>query len=274
MFGIIGGSGFEKFDDFETIELLSRETPYGLASSGLKKVKVDGVEALFLSRHGEHHEQLPSEINYRANIFALKAHGAKSIISFSAVGSLKEAYAPGHMVIPFQYIDRTKGIRKSTFCGDGVVGHVSLAHPICEHAANGTRALAEKMDFKIHYGGTYICVEGPTFSTFAESISYRKLDADIVGMTNYPEYALAREAGVAYLPCCFITDYDCWNTDIPHVTLEEVLRVMRQNNAKGFAFLRSVLKSEKQLLADCTCDKSGLKFGLMSPPETLHSVLR
>src|SRR5262245_28382290 len=126
MFAIIGGSGFEKFDGFETLELLARETPFGPTSSGFKKVRIGGREALFISRHGEHHEVTPTEINYRANIFALKAHGARAVISFSAVGSLQEELAPGDLVIPTQYIDRTKGLRKHTFCGDGLVGHMSL----------------------------------------------------------------------------------------------------------------------------------------------------
>lgn len=273
MLAIIGGSGFEKFDGFQTLELLPRETPYGLASSGLKKVSIGGIDALFLSRHGDHHELTPTEINYRANIFALKAAGAKAIISFSAVGSLRREHAPGNMVVPFQYIDRTKSLRKHTYCGEGVVGHVSLAHPICEHIAEVARGLAVKMDFNTHFGGTYVCVEGPAFSTYAESMTYREMGADIIGMTNYPEYALAREAGVPYFPCCFITDYDCWNTEIPHVTLEEVIRLMKQNNAKGFKFLQELLRA---IPSDwnCACGESGLKNGLMSAPDSLHPVLR
>lgn len=274
MFAIIGGSGFEKFEGFKTLELLSRETPYGEASSGLKRVSVDGLEALFLSRHGDHHELLPTEINYRANIFALKKHGARAVISVSAVGSLQAAHAPGDMVVPSQYLDRTKGIRPHTFCGGGVVGHVSLAHPVCMHMASEAKVIAQKMDFKTAFGGTYVCVEGPTFSTYAESISYRSLNADIIGMTNYPEYALAREAGLAYLPCCFITDYDCWNTEVPHVTLEQVIAVMRANNSKAFTFVKALLKEGASLLSECTCSKQGLSSGLMSPPESLHPVLR
>src|SRR5688572_26964045 len=130
MWGIIGGSGFEKFDDFEVVELLPRETPFGLASSGFKRVRINGKEALFLSRHGEHHELTPMEVNYRANVFAFKKFGADAVVSFSAVGSLHQQYKPGDLVIASQYIDRTKGIRKHTFCGEGIVGHMSLAHPV------------------------------------------------------------------------------------------------------------------------------------------------
>ena len=269
MWAIIGGSGFEKFEGFEVVKALPRETPFGLASSGLKKVKVGGIEALFISRHGEHHELLPTEINYRANIYALKAQGAKAIVSFSAVGSLRAELAPGHMVIPFQYIDRTKGIRKHSFCGEGVVGHMSLAHPVCVDLAREVETLAKKEKFISHIGGTYVCIEGPNFSTLAESLNYRELPADIIGMTNFPEYSLAREAGLSYLPCCFVTDYDCWDTSRPHVTLDEVLTTMRLNNGKAFAVLNSILSSGQSLLKKCDCSEQGLKVGLMTPRESL-----
>jgi 5'-methylthioadenosine phosphorylase len=269
MWAIIGGSGFEKFDGFETIKAMPRETPFGLASSGFKKVRVAGQEALFISRHGEHHEDLPSEINYRANIFALKAQGARAIVSFSAVGSLRAEMAPGDMVIPLQYIDRTKGIRKHTFCGDGIVGHNSLAYPVSKELTLEVEKLTKKENFKSHIGGTYVCIEGPNFSTLAESLHYRELPADIIGMTNFPEYSLAREAGLTYLPCCFVTDYDCWDTSRPHVTIEEVINTMRLNNGKAFSLLQKILTSEKDLLAGCHCSEQGLKSGLMTPRESL-----
>lgn len=269
MWGIIGGSGFEKFEGFKTKELLNRETPFGEASSGFKKVQVGTQECLFLSRHGEHHELLPSEVNYRANIYAMKAHGAKGIISFSAVGSLRTELAPGDLVIPTQYIDRTKGGRKSTFCGEGVVGHVSLAHPMCEKSGALALNMVSEEEWKSHFGSTYVCVEGPTFSTYAESIAYREMKADIIGMTNYPEYALAREAGLCYLPCCFVTDYDCWDKSRPHVTLEEVITVMRQNNAKAFSLAEKVLADSANFFTDCECSSQGLKMGLMTPKESL-----
>lgn len=264
MWGIIGGSGFEKFDGFETVKILPRETPFGPTSTGFKKVRIAGAEALFVSRHGEHHEVGPSEVNYRANIYAMKLHGARAIASFSAVGSLRAELAPGDLVIPLQYIDRTKGVRKHSFCGDGIVGHMSLASPVCEFAARKVFAIAQEARIKAHLGGTYICIEGPNFSTYAESMSYRDLKADIIGMTNFPEYSLAREAGLSYLPCSFVTDYDCWDRSRPHVTLEEVLRTMRENNAKGFKILTHMLKSEGQILEQCDCADGGLKNGLMT----------
>lgn len=276
MLGIIGGSGFEKFEEFETVELLNRETPFGEAASGFKKVRVEGKEFLFISRHGDHHEHLPSEINYRANIYALKKLGAKAIVSFSAVGSLQKEFPPGDCVIPYQYIDRTKSIRAHTFLGEGLIGHVSLAKPICEVMAERTKELAKEFakeslstaNFKTHFGQTYVCIEGPYFSTKAESNAYRQMGGQIIGMSNFPEYALAREAGLPYLPCCFVTDYDCWDDSIAHVTVAEVIKVMKGNNAKAFSILKSILKSDEIYKGSLAYD-GGLKTGLFMPPEAI-----
>lgn len=273
MLGIIGGSGFEKFEEFETIELLERRTPFGDAASGFKKVKVDGTEFLFISRHGDHHEHLPSEINYRANIFAMKKMGAKAIVSFSAVGSLRKEFAPGDLVIPYQYIDRTKSLREHTFLGEGLIGHVSLAKPICEVMASRAQALVANLNFKTHFRQTYVCIEGPYFSTKAESNTYRQMEADIIGMSNFPEYALAREAGLPYLPCCFVTDYDCWDDSIPHVTVEEVIKVMRDNNAKAFAILKEILKTP-DIHADSLAYEGGLRTGLFMAPDAIPGEKR
>ena len=268
MWAIVGGSGFEKFEGFKPLENLSRETPFGLCSSGLKKVEVAGQEVLFLSRHGENHELLPSEVNYRANIFALKKYGARAILSFSAVGSLHQEYKPGDMVVPTQYLDRTKGLRAHSFCGQGLVGHMSLAHPVCRQAVSRLQELMsqpELSSWDSHFCKTYVCIEGPNFSTQAESNSYRQMGAHIIGMTNYPEYALAREAGLTYLPCGFVTDYDCWDDNIPHVTLSEVLEVMRKNNAKAFKVAEKVVSTGPDLYQDCQCKEEGLKNGVMTP---------
>ena len=274
MLAIIGGSGFEKFEGFQVLEKLPRATPFGETSSGFKRVSVNGVEALFISRHGEHHEVLPTEINYRANIYALKALGARAVLSFSAVGSLQPQLQPGELVIPLQYIDRTKGIREHTFCGSGIVGHMSLAHPVERKSAERVFAIAQKEGVKGHLGGTYVCIEGPNFSTYAESVHYRALNADIIGMTNYPEYALAREAGLAYLPCCFVTDYDCWDQSRPHVTLEEVITIMRQNNGKAFKILSRVLAEEAGVLEGSRAAEEGLKTGLMTPMDAVPAKHR
>jgi len=169
MWSIVGGSGFEKFEGFEVIRELDRSTPFGVCSSGLKLVRVSNTEAIFLPRHGSNHELLPSEVNYRANIYAIKRHGATKLISMSAVGSLKKDYKPGDLVIPFQFIDRTKSIRKHTFCGEGLVGHVSLAKPVSAPLSDIVLKLRETLGFNIHFNGTAVCIEGPCFSTQAES---------------------------------------------------------------------------------------------------------
>lgn len=269
---IIGGSGFENFEGFQVIEKLDRETPFGLCSSGLKKVKINNIECLFLSRHGEHHEHLPSEVNYAANIFALKKHGARAIVSFSAVGSLKKEYKPGDVVFPNQYIDRTKSQRRVTFLGQGLIGHVSLAKPICGVMENNLKNVLKKMapnDFDFHFGATYVCIEGPYFSTQAESKAYQQSGATIIGMTNFPEYALAREAGLPYLPCCWITDYDCWDDSIPHVTVQEVIRVMKNNNTKAFLILKEMLQLGSELWLNSLAPEGGLRTGLFMPEEAI-----
>lgn len=268
MIGVIGGSGFEKFDEFEVIELLDRETPFGLAASGFKRVRVGSHEFLFMSRHGEHHEHLPSEVNYRANIYAMKKMGVKAIVSFSAVGSLEKECAPGDLVIPNQYIDRTKGIRKHTFLGEGLIGHVSLAKPICDQMEKALKELVVKHSFKTHFDKCYVVIEGPYFSTKAESNSYRQMNANIIGMTNFPEFALAREAGIPYLPCCFVTDYDCWDDSIPHVTVEEVIKVMKGNNAKAFALFKDILAAGP-IWENSSAPMGGLKTGLFMAPDAI-----
>lgn len=273
MIGIIGGSGFEKFEDFKTVELLPRETPFGQTSSGFKKARFENTEFLFISRHGDHHELLPSEINYRANIYAMKKMGVTSLISFSAVGSLAKEFAPGDLVVPHQYIDRTKSLRKSTFLGEGLIGHVSLAQPICKVMSENLTHQKSKFDFKIHFGQTYVCIEGPYFSTQAESLAYRQMGAQIIGMSNFPEYALAREAGLPYLPCCFVTDYDCWDDSIPHVTVDEVIKVMKGNNAKGFQILKALLATEN-LSKDSAAYNGGLRTGLFMPKEAIPADKR
>ena len=235
MWAIIGGSGFEKFSGFETVENLDTSSPFGESSSGLKKVLLNGKELIFLSRHGQNHEKLPCEINYRANLFALKKNGATGVLAFSAIGSLREELHPGDLVIPTQYIDRTKGGRNHTFLGDGLVGHVSLAKPVCKKTAQKILRLTKsRNDYKSHTERTYITIEGPYFSSQAESHFFRQMGADIIGMTNFPEYALAREAGLGYMPLCFVTDYDCWREETPHATARGVAEVAQGNNKKAF----------------------------------------
>lgn len=262
MWAIIGGSGFEKFDEFKLIKELERETPYGDASLGLKLVELDGTRILFLPRHGSDHSLSPSEVNYRANIFALKKYGANKVLSVSAVGSLRKELAPGDLVIPSQYIDRTKSLRKATFCGDGVVGHVSMAEPTSKSLEKEVHQFIKEISFNVHFDKTYVCIEGPTFSTKAESHMYRGFGADIIGMTNVPECHLAREAGMSYLPFSFVTDYDCWKEDHPPVTLQEVVSIMKGNNAKAFALAKLLIpKTTNHITKE---REMGLKTSIMS----------
>jgi 5'-methylthioadenosine phosphorylase len=273
MWAIIGGSGFEAFEDFEIIERPSIETPFGKTSSGFAKIKLAGQEGLFIPRHGSHHEMMPTEVNYRANIFALKKMGATRVLSISAIGSLKKEFKPGDMVVPDQYIDRTKGVRNPSFCGDGFVGHVSLAKPVHADVIEFAKNLKSKLDFPMHLKATYVCVEGPYFSTQAESKNFIQMGANIIGMTNFPEYALAREAGLAYFPACFVTDYDCWDDEIPHVTLEGVMEIMRQNKSKAFQLAKLVFTEGQALLPKGVPDL-GLKYAVFTPAEAIPAQKR
>ena len=261
MLAIIGGSGFEDFAGIKTIAPLSQDTPYGQASSGIQRIEAFQNECIFVPRHGKDHELSPSEVNFRANFFALKQAGVNRILSFSSVGSLRKDIAPGDLVVPSQFIDRTKGTRQSTFCEQGLVAHVSLAQPIWVQAKDFLQSNAWLFSFKAHFDKTYICVEGPGFSTRAESLCYRQIGADIIGMTAFPEYALARELGISYLPCCFITDYDSWDPHSEHVTLPMILDILKQNNEKAYALIKSFL--EHTLPADPSIE-AGLAGCLLS----------
>lgn len=272
MWGIIGGSGFEKFDGFEVLQELHRETPFGKCSEGLKSVRLNGETVIFLPRHGLHHDRTPSEVNYRANIFALKKAGVKQVLAFSAVGSLRNELAPGDMVVPNQYIDRTKSLRASSFAGEGIVAHVSLANPVSRVLTEQAKVIAQKMNFKCHFDKVAVCVEGPYFSTKAESHMYRSLGADIIGMTAFPEYGLVREAGMAFLPCSFVTDYDCWKDDIPHVTVQEVMTTMRLNNGKAFTIAQQIVKMDSKITQQASESENGLKHALMSSMDSLTAV--
>ncbi len=263
MWGIIGGSGFEKSESFRVIEVLDRSTPFGDASTGLKRGQIGNEEVVFLPRHGENHEKLPSEVNYRANIYSLKRYGVDKIISTSAVGSLKREYKPGDLVVPSQYIDRTKSIRNHTFAGNGFASHISLAKPISKELTGLVLNLQDNFDFDLHFNGVYICIEGPYFSTQAESLSYIAMGAGIIGMTGFPEYALAREAGIHYLPCCFVTDYDCWDDSIEHVTVEIVVQTMKNNNVKAYKLIESLVNNKKASQIK-SCVGKGIASGLMT----------
>lgn len=260
---VIGGSGFECVDDLDLIEELPRKTPFGLCSSGFAKVKLGREEFIFLPRHGKQHQCLPSEINYQANIFALKSQGVTKVIACLAVESLREDIQPGDLVVPSQFINHTRSRPSSSFCKNGAVGHISLARPIWENAARSLSELMEKFHFTIHFDRTYLCIDGPHFSTKAEALTHRKAGADLVGMTAFPEYALAREAGICYLPCCFVTDYDCWDDSIQGVGIHDFLRMMHENKAKAFRVIEAALALDPP--EEMACREGGLRTGLVTP---------
>lgn len=231
---VIGGTGLYDIEGLEQIEKLEISTPFGSPSAPIIRGQLAGAELLFLPRHGLRHNLLPSEINYRANIFALKSLGAKWCVSVSAVGSLKEELSPGMIAIPDQLIDRTSG-RCGTFFGNEIVAHVSLADPYCPVLRQAIYLVAKKEgergNFKVHSGGTYVCMEGPAFSTRAESNLHRSWGASYIGMTNCPEAKLAREAEIAYATLALVTDYDCWKASEEAVDTVSVLKILHSNAA-------------------------------------------
>ena len=228
LLGVIGGSGLYSMKELNIVEKVTVDTPFGAPSEDVVIGELSGTRMAFLPRHGSGHFIPPSEINFRANIFALKKLGVEQIISVSAVGSMKEKLQPGHFSIPYQFIDKTTR-RISTFFTTGIVGHVALADPVCLATAKDLSLAAHKVDAVVHDGGTYVCIEGPQFSTRAESNVYRQWGVDIIGMTNATEAKLAREASLCYATLALVTDYDCWKEEEEHVTVEAVLEIMHKN---------------------------------------------
>lgn len=240
--GLIGGSGLYQVDGFELVEKRKIKTPFGDPSSALHIGKFHGVDVVFLARHGEGHLYNPSEVNFRANIWAMKSIGVKAIFSVSAVGSLKEEIEPGHMVIPDQFFDRTKN-RPSTFFEKGIVAHVGFAYPFSDYLRGILKRACEEVKAIYHFGGTYVCMEGPQFSTKAESEFYRTLKASVIGMTNLQEAKLAREAEIDYATLALSTDYDCWHPHHDAVTTEQVIQVIKKNIATAQKILAIAVKT-------------------------------
>ncbi|MBW4605185.1 MAG: S-methyl-5'-thioadenosine phosphorylase [Calothrix sp. FI2-JRJ7] len=229
--GIIGGSGLYKMDALKEVEEVQIDTPFGLPSDALILGKLDGTQVAFLARHGRNHTLLPTELPFRANIYAMKKLGVDYIISASAVGSLKEEVKPLDMVVPDQFIDRTRN-RVSTFFGEGIVAHITFGDPVCQHLAkivSDSITALNLADVTLHSGGIYVCMEGPAFSTKAESNLYRSWGATVIGMTNLQEAKLAREAEIAYATMALVTDYDCWHPDHDSVTVEMVVANLQRN---------------------------------------------
>jgi 5'-methylthioadenosine phosphorylase len=226
--GIIGGSGLYSMPGFEAEEEVHIETPFGPPSENFVLGKLNGRHVAFLARHGRGHRLSPSELNFRANIYGMKSLGVERILSLSAVGSLKEEHHPLDFVIPDQFFDRTRG-RVSTFFGDGLVAHVSFAHPVCPELSFVVGDACASVGVNVKRGGTYLCMEGPAFSTKAESMVYRSWGMDVIGMTNLTEAKLAREAEICYVTIAMVTDYDCWHPDHDAVTVNEIIAHLVKN---------------------------------------------
>lgn len=244
MLAIIGGTGLYNIEGVELVSEQEIDTPFGKASASVKTLRSGDTEFLFLPRHGAGHAFLPHEINYRANIYALKKAGARMVVGFSAVGSLQQEIAPGDFTIPSQYLDLTKGKREYTFFGDGIAAHVSTAIPTCPDLSNWIAQVAKQSNTKLHTDKTYACVEGPRLGTKAESFFMRGAGCDLVGMTNVPEVFLAREAQLSYATICIATDYDCWLDDPEqHVTVQAVIERFGASLEKAKSLLMQMLAS-------------------------------
>jgi len=250
--GVIGGSGLYEMEGLEDVKRVRLDTPFGAPSDEYVTGVLNGVPMVFLPRHGRGHRLLPSEINYRANVHGMKQLNVGRIISVSAVGSLKENIAPGHIVIPDQFVDRTKGIRKDTFFGEGVVAHAGFADPVCHTLSDILFQAALAAGATAHKGGTYICMEGPAFSTRAESYMYLGLEASVIGMTNLTEAKLAREAEICYGVIALSTDYDCWHETHDDVTVDAILAIIHQNVTMAKNIIRHAV-TEITSARDCAC---------------------
>jgi len=269
--GIIGGSGLYDMADVTDRTEVTLTTPFGDPSGPYLLGTLRGKRVAFLARHGAGHRLLPSELNFRANIFGMKMLGVEYILSASAVGSLKDEYKPLDIVIPDQFIDRTKG-RISTFFGRGLAAHVGFAHPFCKRLSRLVSASGQASEATVHVGGTYVCMEGPQFSTLAESKLYRSWGADIIGMTNLQEAKLAREAEICYSTVALVTDYDCWHPDHDSVTVEMVIANLMQN-AKTAQHI--IAQAVEGLPYERTCEcASALKYALITRPDAIPPQVR
>ena len=273
--GVIGGSGLYGIEGLEKVREVEVKTPFGRPSEKFIKGRVGETEMVFLPRHGKGHRWLPTEVNFRANIFAMKQLGVERIISVSAVGSLRQEIEPGDIVIPDQFIDRTTQ-RPSTFFGKGIVAHVSLADPFCKDLSQILATAAISEGGKVHSRGTYLCMEGPQFSTRAESHLYRSWGAHVIGMTNLQEAKLAREAEICFGTLALATDYDCWNQAAGDVEIENVLAVLRQNVALAQKTIRRAvtLLTESRLCACAASLKDAIITERSRIPKKVRSDLR
>ncbi|MGH9934933.1 MAG: S-methyl-5'-thioadenosine phosphorylase [Blastocatellia bacterium] len=262
--GIIGGSGLYQMEGLAEAHEVSVETPFGKPSDNFIIGTLEGVRVVFLARHGRGHRITPTELPFRANIYAMKLLGVERIISASAVGSLQEKYAPMDIVIPDQFFDRTRG-RVSTFFGEGVVAHITFAHPVCEPLGGALAGAGESSGIEIHRGGTYLCMEGPAFSTLAESRLYRSWGMDVIGMTNLQEAKLAREAEICYSTMALVTDYDCWHPDHDAVTVEMIIEYLNKNSTNAQVIIREAVRRLAATPRECKCG-SALRHAILTQP--------
>ena len=262
--GIIGGSGLYQMPELSDVEEIKVETPFGSPSDAFIVGTLEGERVAFLPRHGRGHRFTPTELPFRANIYAMKSLGVERILSASAVGSLQEQYAPLDMVIPDQFFDRTRArVKESTFFGEGIVAHVSFAHPVCSALGDVLQSSCAAADVKVHRGGTYLCMEGPAFSSVAESNVYRSWGMDIIGMTNLQEAKLAREAEICYATLALVTDYDCWHPDHDAVSVETVIEYLNKNVRNAQTIMRESIKRLKNEERACKCG-SALKNAIFT----------
>jgi 5'-methylthioadenosine phosphorylase len=259
--GIIGGSGLYSMGGLTGTREMRVKTPFGDPSEALVIGTLEGRRVVFLARHGRGHRITPSEINYRANIYALKSLGVERILSVSAVGSLREELAPLDFCVPDQFFDRTR-LRVATFFGDGLVAHITFDRPTCPHLSKHLGDTCERAGVKVHRGGTYVCMEGPQFSTLAESNSYRKMGFDIIGMTNLTEAKLAREAEICYATVAMVTDYDCWHPEHDSVTISQVIENLNRNTENVQRVIRAAVRA-MPAERNCKCG-SALAHGLIT----------
>ena len=270
--GVIGGSGLYALAGLEQAREVRCETPWGAPSDALLVGTLAGRPAAFLARHGRGHRLIPSEINFRANIFALKTLGVERILSASAVGSLREDVHPRDVVVPDQFLDRTRG-RPSTFFGGGVAAHVGFADPVCPELRALLGRAAREAGATVHDGGTYVCMEGPAFSTRAESRLYRSWGADVIGMTNLQEAKLAREAEICYATLALVTDYDCWHEEEEDVTVEALLANLQANAQLAAAALRACAVALPDRREACTCGDA-LAMAIITSREAIPAETR
>jgi 5'-methylthioadenosine phosphorylase len=269
---IIGGSGLYEMAGLQDVEAISLETPFGTPSDHIMVGRLGERRVGFLPRHGRQHGLLPAELNFRANIYALKSLGVERILSASAVGSMREDIHPRDVVLIDQFIDRTHG-RISTFFGDGVVAHVGFADPICPDLRKRMLSAAEGRVPRVHDGGTYVCIDGPAFSTRAESELYRSWNVDVIGMTNLQEAKLAREAEICYASLALVTDYDCWNTEEEDVNVAALLENLKANAAAAGEVIREAILSMPGERLSCACG-SALASAIITPPASISADTR